>query len=332
MKKKRFTWIALIVLVLFALSITAGCGGAPPADDEDEAVRVAIVFNSPVADSGWNANAWQGLLDARDKFGIEVAYSENVPLAEYEAAFRDYASQGYDMVMGNGFEFNDAALAVAAEFPDVMFGIINGLEYADNLAGLEFDNVEAGYIAGVAAGLVTQTNKLGFIGGTEIPSMTNFIKGMEAGAASVNPDADVIVTYIGSWDDVPKAKELSLALMGNGVDILVPFASAAIIATPEAAKEGENVYYIHNPNDAPDLHPDVYLTAAIQSTEMLVEIAVSRLLDGTFEGGPIVGNVANGVQDVGSFGAMVPADVQQQMMDLMDDLAAGRIALPEKDG
>lgn len=346
-KRNLISVIALLFILSLVFTAGLGCGsgskeatgdkGNEAAQDQKEtssgetAKKVALVLNGPISDAGWNANAYKGLMQAKEKYaadGLEVAFSENVPQADYEETFHNYASQGYNLIIANGFEFSDAVLNVAKDFPDVGFAVINGTTTTDNVAALEFDNVECGYIAGVLAGLMTKTGKVGFVGGTEIPSMINAVAGYKAGLASVNKNAELVVSYVGSWDDVAKAKELAQAMIGNKVDVIMPFASAASVGVLEAAKES-GAYIISSPGAQLDLAPNTVIGSIVQSTPDLIDLPIGSVVKGTFRGEHIKGNLANGAQYMGRFGSAVPDDVKEKMEQLKKDLSEGKIELPK---
>jgi basic membrane protein A len=336
----RVLALAIVLSLISAMALGCGSGGGEANGQDDQsaqsdgeegaAKKVALVLNGPISDAGWNANAYKGLVNAEEKYGLEIAFSENVPQADYEETFHNYASQGFNLIIANGFEFTDAIMNVAKDFPDVGFAVINGTTTTDNVAALEFDNVECGYITGVLAGLMTKSGKVGFVGGTEIPSMTNAVAGYKAGLASVNEDAELIISYVGSWDDVAKAKELAKAMIGNGVDVIMPFASAASVGVLEAAKES-GAYIVSSPGDQLDLAPDTVIGSIVQSTPDLIDLPIASVVEGEFKGEHILGSLGNGAQYMGRFGP-IPDDVQDKMEELKQDLIEGKVELPKSTG
>jgi len=313
-----------LVLVLASGILVAGC--RRPAADEGQ-LKMALVLNGPISDGGWNANAYAGLKLAEETYGFEIAYSESVQQSDYETAFTDYANQGYDLIIANGFEFTDAVMTVAENFPEVMFGIINGGAIAENVAILGFDNVEAGYLAGAFAGLMTETGYVGFVGGQEVPSITDAQAGMEMGLAATNPEAELISVMAGSWDDVAKGKEIALSMItASNVDVIFPFASAVNTGVIQGAKE-KQAYVIGEPNDQLALAPGTIIGSVLQSTPDLILLAAGKVVDGTFEGEVISGNLANGVQNMGTYGDEVPEDVRTRMSEIMEQIKSGEISL-----
>src|SRR3954466_4398294 len=133
------------------------------------AFRVALLTPGPISDQSWNGGAYQGLLRIRDSLGAAVSHVQTKTPAEFEEQFRQYGAQGYDLVFGHGFEFQDAAKRVGPEFPRTVYVTTSSSTSGTNVAGIEFGFADASYLAGLIAGTMTRTNVIGTIGGTELP-------------------------------------------------------------------------------------------------------------------------------------------------------------------
>ncbi len=324
--KKLLAVILALSLVLVAL---VGCAGGN-AEGNAGSKKAALVINGPVADGGWNANAWKGLEMAKEKYGYEIAISENVKQSDYEAAFREYANDGYTIIFANGFEFGDAVMNVQAEYPDVKFAVINGGIKADNVQSLVFDNYAAGYLAGAFEGYMTKTNKVGFVGGQEIPSITDCLAGLKVGVAAVNPAAEVVSTMADSWDDMVKGKEIaSSQITAANVDVLYSMASAVDTGVADGAKE-KGAFMIGQPNDKLDSLPGTIIGSVLSSTPDLVMVAMEDLEKGEFKGELISGNIKNGVVSLGKFGPEVPQDIQDKLNKIVTDVKEGTLELTQK--
>jgi len=327
--------VAVLLVLTFAVMLTS-CGSSQDTSSgkseggsstNSKVEKIALVINGPVADGGWNSNAWLGLEQAKEKYGCEIAVSENVKQADYETAFRDYANQGYDIIFANGFEFTDAVKAVAPEYPDVYFAIINGGYSGENIVSLNFDEYLKGFMAGALAGLMTKTNVVGYVGGEEVPSVTNGLAGYKAGLAYTNPDAKVVSTIADSWDDMAKGKEIAISqITSANADILYSIASSVDTGVIDGAKE-MGKYVIGQPNDKLDSAPGTVIASTIGSTPYLVMLAVDAVAEGTFKGEGMVGTLDNGVHSWGKFGPEVPQEVQDQMNQLVQDIIDGKVKL-----
>ncbi|MBI2795516.1 MAG: BMP family protein [Gemmatimonadetes bacterium] len=215
------------------------CGGKPDAASPKHAgqFRVALLTPGPISDQAWNAGAYAGLMRIKDSLGAQVSHVQTKTPAEFEENFRQYGTQGYDLVFGHGFEFQDAAERVSAEFPRTVFVTTSGGRTGPNLAGMDFAFEEGSYLAGMAAASVSKAGRIGAIGGADLPPVKASFAAFEAGARAVNPGVVVIVSYLGSWDDVSAGKEQALAQIGRGVDVIFQNADAAGLGVIQGARE-----------------------------------------------------------------------------------------------
>jgi basic membrane protein A and related proteins len=252
-------------LCALALCQIVACKSQPQHPTEqtsDKNFRVALLTPGPVSDAGWNALAYEGLLKVRDQLGAEVSQVETKTPAEFEEAFRDYASRHFHLIFGHGFEFQDAAAKVGADFPDSVFITTSGSTVRRNVAPIRFMLEEATYLMGMMSALISKTGKAGAIGGVEIPPLKSTFMAFDAGAKSVNPNFQVVVSYIGNWEDVGAAKQAALALIEQGCDILIPNADAASLGAFQAAQEKKTLVLGTNKNQN-EVAPDVALASGV---------------------------------------------------------------------
>lgn len=250
---------------------------------ENKPFKVALLSPGPISDAGWNALAYEGLLAIRDQLGAEVAQIQTKTPAEFEEGFRDFARRGYKLIFGHGFEFQEAAAAVAPDFPDTVFITTSGNTVRKNVAPIRFLLEEATYLEGVLAASMSKTGKAGAVGGVEIPSVKSTIVAFEAGAKSVRPDFQVNTVYIGNWEDVGAAKAASFALVQQGCDFLFHNADAAGLGVFQAAQERKVFAFGANKNQN-DVAPDVVLASAvIDLPKAFVQIA-QEVKEGRFVG------------------------------------------------
>ena len=144
--------------------------------------RVALLTPGPISDQSWNGGAYQGLLRIRDSLGATVSHIQTKTPAEFEEQFRQYGAQGYDLVFGHGFEFQDAAKRVGPDYPQTIYVMTSGSSVGVNVAGIEFAFADASYLAGMLAGTMTRSNVIGVIGGTELPPVQGEFRRIQRGA------------------------------------------------------------------------------------------------------------------------------------------------------
>lgn len=256
--------IRLFAALAAISGVLSGCSRSetPSAPSQGSSFKVALLSPGPVSDAGWNALAYEGLLLIRDQLGAKISQMQTKTPAEFEEGFRSYARQGYDLIFGHGFEFQDAAAAVAPDYPDTVFITTSGNTVRKNVAPLRFMLEEATYLQGMLAASMSKTGKAGAVGGIELPSVKSTIIAFEAGAKAVKPDFNVSTSYIGNWEDVGAAKEAALALIQQGADFLFHNADAAGLGVFQAAQE-RHVYAFGSNKNQNDIAPDVVLASAV---------------------------------------------------------------------
>ncbi len=217
---------------------------ACPTRDGDEPVRVGLLFDvTGRGDKSFNDAAAAGLDRAKAELDIEA--TESTPTGDADRAERlnQLIADGYNVIVAVGFLWTDTVQAAAAANPEVAFGIIDGFVPVGNVASLGFSEQEGSYLVGVAAGLKTQTGKVGFIGGVEIDLIKRFEAGFAAGVEAAKPGTEVLVQYItqppdfSGFNDPAKAKEIAGAMYGDGADIIYSAAGGSGLGAFEAAKE-----------------------------------------------------------------------------------------------
>jgi basic membrane protein A and related proteins len=292
-----------MVMVKIAVAITGvvlalACGEAPgghshklaserAAEAKSGPFKVALLTPGPISDQAWNAGAYNGLLRIRDSLGAEISNVQTKTPAEFEENFRQYANQGYALVVGHGFEFQDAAARVAPDFPQTVFIITSGDRNGPNVAGINFSFQDGAYLAGIAAGAVTRSNTIGVIGGTELPPVKTSFDAFAQGAKAVNPNVKVLTSYIGNWEDVSAGREQALAQIGQGADVIFQNADAAGLGVFQAVKESKDVYIIGANSDQNALAPNVTLGSVVIDLPHALLMIAREVKNGLFVSRPI---------------------------------------------
>ncbi|MES2125446.1 MAG: BMP family protein [Gemmatimonadota bacterium] len=269
---------------LFSLLATAllfACTGKGATPDTG-ALRVALVTPGSVADAAWNSGAFEGLTQVHDSLHLAISHIEARTPAEQEEALRSYASQGYGVVFGHGFEFQDAAERVAKEFPSTIFVITSGQRVAGNVVPLVFRIHEASYLCGLVAGALTKSGKIGFIGGLELPPIKLGYDGWVQGARASRPDVQSRLVYLNTFDDAAAGKEAALAMIRAGIDQIHHNADAAALGAFSAAKESPGVYIYGANADQVALAPDRVEGSAVIDLPRAFLLVVREVQGGHF--------------------------------------------------
>lgn len=317
--------------VVFALIVTlamilSACGGAateaPP--EVNAKTKVAVAFPGVISDQSWNQFGYDGLLQAQKDCDLDIAYSEDVFQDQQLEIFRNYAAEGYDIIIGHGGEYADAITAVAAEFPDIWFGDTNGISEGDNVSNMIIGYSQMSYLAGVLACEMTETNRIAFVGGESIPVVEEGAAKFTEGAQTCGKTVDVDVVYTGNWADVNKAYEAGLSLIAGGADVLfhiLDTADAGLIA----AAQDEGKYAIGLYRDSSDLGQDAVIGSSIGSPGGLIyELACGNVPMGQKQ----YLNVQTPEWGVNiDMTDLTPPDVQAKLKAVHDQMVSGDLVI-----
>ena len=247
-------------VAVFALGVV-GCSErrAP----EHPAFRAALITPGSITDAAWNSGAYAGVRALHDSLGAQVSNVEARTPAEQEDALRTYAAQGYDLIFAHGYEFQDAAERVSRQFPGPVIVVTSGERAAGRVVPLVFRLEDASYLAGMVAGGLTRSGKIGFVGGVELPPVKRAYEGWLNGARAVRPGVDSRVTYLNTWDDPAAGREAALALMRVGVDMFHHNADAAALGIFQAVKENPGTWVFGANADQSRLAPRQVIGSAV---------------------------------------------------------------------
>ncbi|MFB9328465.1 BMP family protein [Paenibacillus aurantiacus] len=285
---KSGLWLTAVMVLALALTACGGnakeaSGGTSDKTEGGGDFKVALLTPGPVNDNGWNAIAYNGLTKIKDELGAQTQYSEKVTPSDMTEFIRGYATDGYNVIIGHGFEFADPMKAVAQDFPDTWFLVTSAsVSQSPNVASISINNREQGYLMGTVAALMSKSGTVAAIGGTDIPPMTNSVKGFEEGAKATVPSIEVLTTMTGSNDDIAKAKETAISLIEKGADVVMTNANQAGTGGIEAAKQ-KGVLAIGSNQDQNPNAPDTVVTSVIQDYPKAMAVVVKSIMDGTMK-------------------------------------------------
>jgi basic membrane lipoprotein Med (substrate-binding protein (PBP1-ABC) superfamily) len=243
-------------------SLGLACTEAPRKAD-DAGFRVALLTPGPISDQAWNGEAYRGLNAIRDSLGAAISHIQTRTPAAFDENFREYGRQGYDLVIGHGFEYKDAAERIAPSFPGTVYLVTSSDVTGPNIAGITFSFAQPAFLAGMAAAGVSRTGTIGAIGGTELPPVREGFDAYAAGARSVDPSIRVLVSYVGNWEDVSGGREQALAQISRGADVIFQNADAAGLGVFQAARESGRALVIGANADQNAVAPSVVLGSAV---------------------------------------------------------------------
>lgn len=306
----------------------AACDRTETVADSD--FRVALLTPGPISDQAWNASAYAGLERIRDSLGARVSHVQTRTPADFEENFRHYGAAGFDLVIGHGFEFQDAAIRVGPSFPATVFITTGGSSTAPNVAPLSFAFEEPSFLAGMAAAGVSRTGVIGAIGGTELPPVRTSFAAFAAGARAVRPSVRVLTSYIGNWEDAGAGKEQALAQVARGADVIFQNADAAGLGVFQAMREAPGRWIIGANADQNSIAPTITLGSVVIDIPHAFLLIAQEVRDERFTArivrmdarSDVVRWVPNPTVNV------VPAEVRARMDSVRALLQAGSMTIP----
>ena len=370
------TWLRIVALLIGFALVAVGCGddsdstasgeggtdgsaadtgdtGDTGGDDEctgdPDGTKIGLVYDiGGRGDQSFNDAAYNGLRQACEELGVQTKdLSPSGGGEDREELMRTLADDGYEMIIGVGFASAEAITAVAKDYPDITFGIVDSVVDAKNVASLVFAEQEGSFLVGAAAALTSESGNLGFMGGVETDLILKFEAGFTAGAQEVNPDAKVDVKYItqppdfSGFTDPAKGKEIGLGLYSAGADVVFHAAGGSGAGLFDAAletseSEGTKVWAIGVDSDqykiaeatAPEVK-DYILTSMLKRVDTAVFGAIEAFTKGEEIGGTVQEfNLANQGIDYATSGDFLSQEIIDQLEELKQQIIDGDIEVP----
>lgn len=326
--EKKLSQILICCLALICLLVT-------PSNAKTK--RIGLIYDTGGrGDLSFCDASYAGAKRATDQWKLNLKEITPGQSTDIEFALRQLARLGYDLIIGVGFLFQEPMDRVASEFPNVKFAIIDAEAKPQNVASLIFKAHEGTYLVGAIAALKTETNRIGFIGGMNIPLLHAFEAGYHAGAKAINPKIEVLTDYAGvtpkAFSDPAKGKELALAQYNKGVDVIIAAAGATSLGILEAAKEKQK-YLIWLDANGNHLAPGLVLTSMIKGVELAVYQTIQAVVEDSFTGGvKLYGLKEGGIEyivDANNQG-ILSAEILKRVETLKQQIINGQIVPPSK--
>ena len=307
-----------------------GDATAAPDDSAQEPFRVAILLPGLISDAGWNAGGYYGAEYLNENVeNVEATYIENITTAVAEATLRDYADQGYDMIVGYSFDFGDYIMKVAPDYPDTQFIWSQGYMQLDNLSTMAPQLQETAYLCGMIAAGMSETGVIGFIGGMDTMPMIAALEGFKEGARAYDPDIEIQYAFAGTWSDTELGKQTAVAMFEQGVDVLMGRGDGIALGCFQACIEN-GVYCFGDVSDQNELAPELLLTSTGWNVGRSLELVIDDIRAGTFEGKEYSGGMALGVCDITDFHGLVPDDLAAVVNEAREQIKSGELVIEAK--
>ena len=302
----------------------------------DKQYFVAMVTDiGGVNDNSFNQSAWEGLQAFGAEYGVKVDYLQSQSDADYVPNLTQFVRNGADLTWGIGFLMADAVRQVAEQNPDAKLAIIDETVDAPNVASVTFKEHEGSFLVGVVAGLMTKTNKIGFVGGMEIPVIKRFEAGFTAGVKAANPEAEVIIDYTGAFDAPDQGKASAATLYNNGADIIFHAAGATgdgvFNEGSERKKAGADVWVIGVDKDQSiTFGHEITLTSMMKRVDRAVAKISADLVNGRFTPGSVVLGLADNGVGLPESNPNLPDDVLAKVKEYEQKIISGEIVVPSE--
>ena len=318
-----FTLLLAAAVVLGACAPAATATQPPPS----EPFRVAVVMPSAINDLAFSQSMYDGLVAVQTEMGagnFEIAYSENMFVIEdAAAAIRDYATQGFNLVIAHGSQYGSSLVEIAPDFPETSFAWGTTVDtFTDqgisNVFAYEARSEEGGYVNGVIAASLSQSGIIGVIGPIETGDAKLYVDGFPAGALATNPAATVSPIWTGSFSDTALASQAAQTHIDSGADVLT--GTAQMVAGAIGVAKDQGVLWFGTQSAQTSLAPDIVVASQVYHFEVVLNEIIDLVKAGTLGGQSFAINLANGGEVIEyNPGYSLPADVKT----LADQTAAG---------
>ena len=327
---KKFAWFLTLVV---ALSLVLSACGAPAANAPAEKFRVAVVMPSSITDMAFSQSMYDALVRVQKDMGgpdkFELVYSENMFVVDdAAAAIRDYAAKGYDLVIAHGSQYGSSLQEIAPDFPKTSFawGTTVDTFGQPNIFAYEAASQEGGYVNGVLAATLSQSNVIGVVGPIETGDAKLYVDGFKAGVAATNPDIQVNVNYIGSFSDVALASEAATTHISAGADVMTGSAQMVVGAIGKAKES--NVLWFGTQSNQSSLASSIVVANQVYHWEVMLKEMIGLIQSGTLGGKTFRANLANGGEVIEfNDGFALPGDAKNLADSTIKGITDGSIKI-----
>src|SRR5210317_788947 len=305
--------IVVAAAVVFSMAM-----GASAADK----VKVGFIYVGPIGDHGWTYRHDIGRQQVEEAYGdkVETTFVESVPEGpDAERVMRQMAKGGADIIFATSFGYMQSMAKVAKEFPNVKFEHATGYKQSENMATYGLRLYQARHVQGIIAGMMTETNKICYVGAFPIPEVIREINTYYLGAKSMNPDVELIVTWVNTWYDPGKESQAAAVMLAEGCDMVAQHTDSPA-PLQEAQKQGKLGF--GQASDQYNFAPEAQLTATIDNWGPYYIEKVKAVIDGTWETGNYFGHMNEGAVQMAPFTNM-PADVTAKAQEIKDAIRNG---------
>ena len=285
--------IVMLITLISLLMLTA-CGEKKEVsgDEREKETVVGFIYVGPVGDGGWSYQQDQGRIYLEKELGVKTLYKESVPEGpEVKDIARQMIDQGANLIVAGSFGYMDYIEELSNEYKDVTFLHCSGYKTTENMANFFGRMYEARFLSGLAAGLKTESNKIGYVAAFPIPEVIRGINAFTLGVKTVNPEASVEVVWTNTWYDPAKEKDAAISLLDKNIDVIAQHQDTA---GPQQAAEERGVFSIGYNSDMTRLAPNAHIIAPVWNWGPYFVEQVKALQAGNWNTGAYWGGLDTG--------------------------------------
>lgn len=323
---RAFAWISVVSVVALA---AVGCGGDSEGGSSAEGrPKVAALFTQFVDQGNWDPAGYAAYQAMCDKYEFDCTYVEEASYEQAPALLRGYGEDGYDMVITHSSGYAAAIEEIAPDYPEtefVLFSWASDTKGLDNYSAWSMDWDQVGYMLGVIGATSSSSDAVGVVAGEQIPSTVATVDLIKRAVADIDPGAEVLVSWVGSWTDAAKAKELALKQINDGAGFVIPVADTAGAGVQQAAEESGALTLGEYIDQSPD-YPESLVTSYIVDMQGAFDEIGQAFTDGELDGQIVQMSAATDDLTFTPFDH-VDASVEERVNEVLQDLASGSIDL-----
>ena len=335
MKKKA--WLkragSILLTLTLVVGILAGCQSKDSGSENEskdsgkKKLKVALVLSGSKSDGSWNGGAYEGIQWLKkNRDDVETSYVENVSADDSNVVIQNLIDEGNNVIIAFASEYSDVIDELAKENKDVYFIDTNiyGKDRPENVAALNGNQGEGAYLVGVIAASLSKTGKIGSVEGFDYGDLSDNYTNFVAGAKYVNPKIKTVISYVGSWTDVEKAKQTAIAQIESGVDFI--YAAGDSIGTGIIAGcEKENIPVIGYGKDLNELAPKNVISTVNWNSGISFGTILDKIQDGSFKNTVYNASLSDGAITLADYHGLLSKDIQKKVEDVKKGIIDGKI-------
>lgn len=311
----------IIAAIVIVVTIIVGIFVINQEDEEADTVTVGLVLNGSVNDRSWSQSHYEGMKKTSAELGVNLLYRENVAEPDLETVVDELVSEGSSIIICNSFGYGEYIDEVSRKYPEIYFYHASGIENGENLTTFFGRMYQVRYLCGIVAGLQTETNEIGYVAAFPFSEVNRGINAFTLGVRSVNPDANVYVSWTNSWVDDEAAEKASQKLIDNhNIDILTMHTDSL---KPLDVADRNGVMSIgYNFDNSAD-YPDTYLTAAVWSWDSFYIPQINDCIQNKFSGTEYWNGVETGIVSIAPLSSKAKQGIDEKVTEALKKMSEG---------